>query len=195
MSDTTQRPNPIELAETLRVLANLHIELGYELSRTNQAAGPGSKSGKVPLDLEVVDARRAIDTLAVNYAEMLLEESADYEPPDSTPDILRSLADRIGHFTHHEDALIAFAFADEVETCHTDADRVAHPDGKAWVPLDRKCIEDDCTGAMRVRIDRDRPMDQRSLALWQPTAVCDLDGRHRALAKLLRDEPRVSDAA
>lgn len=195
MSETTARPNPIALAEMLRELANLYVALGYELSRTNAAAGPGSKSGKVPLDLDVVDARRAIDGLAVTHAEILIDETHDYEPPDSTPDILRSLADRIGHFTHHADALVAFGFADEVESTHEIADKVAHPNGMAWVPLDRKCIEDDCAGAMRVRINRDRPMDERSLALWQPTAVCDLDSAHRVLAKLLRDMPSADEAA
>ena len=191
----SERPNPLDAAEKVRGLANLHIELGAELSRRNASDKRGSSAPQVPVDLDVVDARRAIEKLAHEYLHMLMDDLPDFTPPTEIPEGLRTIAMRIGHFTHHENSLVAWDFVESVEGVHEQAERVAHPDGMTWVPINRACYVDECAGVLRVRVDRDKPHDERSLALWQPTAVCDMDGGHRLLARLMRDAPKLDGAA
>jgi hypothetical protein len=172
----------------MRDLASLWRELGNELARTNAAGKGRGGAGKVPVDLDVVDARRDIEGFTLTYIQMLMSDDPRFIPPTGFDDQLEALAMRIGHFTHHEVALVAYGFDDDARKVHEHADKVAHPSGRAWIPLGRVCFEyPKCSGSLRVSIDRDKPMDERSLALWQPVAVCDLNGNHKILAKLLRE--------
>lgn len=181
------RPNPIATADLLRSLAECWGELDKSLDRTSGKASRGSTEGKVPLDLDVLDAKRAIDEFAVTYAHMLMDDDPTWTPPAGTPQMLHGLALRVGHFTHHEDPILAHEFAEEVERIHGEAWTVARPTGVGKIPVG-PCLEAGCAGIMRVTIDRDKPMDERSLALWQPAAVCSEEREHAMLARLYAEE-------
>lgn len=175
----SERPNPLVLAGTLRSLAECWTELDGEL---NRKGGPSSSSGAsefgAPLDLSVLDAKRAIETFARQHAHMLMDEADDWEPVNAHPPaLLEALAMRIGHFTHHADAQVAFAFEDEVRELSESSWGVARPDGKALIPIGT-CGMDGCAGKLRVLIDRDKPMDPESLRLWRPVARCNVDRGH-----------------
>lgn len=184
------RPNPVALAEALRSLAECWLELDRELMRKG---GPSSSAGAsehgAPLDLTVLDAKRTIDTFAATYAHMLLDDDPEWQPPATTVALLHALALRIGHWTHHEDARVAYEFAEDVERVGREAWAVARPTGIGHIPIG-PCLTTDCAGMMRVTIDRDRPMDERSLALWQPAAICSKDRDHAMLARLYAEEVR-----
>ena len=184
---TDSRPNPIALAETLRGLGECWDVLDKSLDRTSGKASRGSSEGRVPLDLDVLDAKRAIDSLAFTYAKMLMEDT-DWEPPRGadTPALLDGLAHRIGHFTNGDSAQAAYEFADDVERVWREVSLVAFPSGRARIPVG-PCLEAECDGRMMVTIDRDRPLDERALALWQPTAVCDQESAHVLLARAYAD--------
>lgn len=187
---TEHRPDPIRLAELLRGLGDCWKELDGELMRKG---GPSSSSGaseaRTPLDLSVLDAKRAIENFATTYAHMLIDDDPEWQPPATVPGLLNAMSMRIGHWTHSDDALVAYEFADDLDRLARECWGVARPTGIARIPIGT-CYADECDGRMRVTIDRDRPMDERSLALWQPTAVCDQDGAHVMLARLYAEQVR-----
>ena len=191
---TENRPNAIALAETLRGLGECWDVLDAELGRHDGKASRGGAKSKPPLALEVLDAKRAIDGLAFTYAHMLMEDT-DWEPPRGadTPALLDALAYRIGHFTHGDSAQVAYEFADDVERVWREASSVAFPSGRARIPVG-PCLEAECDGRMMVAIDRDRPLDERALALWQPTAVCDQESAHVMLARAYADTLKMQVA-
>lgn len=168
---TSERPNPIALAETLRELAECWLELDRELTRSNGSASRGTSEGRVPLDLDVLEQKRRIDTFAHTYAHMLMDESRWVPAVTNAPYLLRELALHIGHFTHNPDALVAFEFEADLEKVSNESWAVANPDGKAKIPIG-PCFAEGCTGTLHITIDRDSPLDQRELALWRPTAAC-----------------------
>lgn len=179
------RPNPLRLCETLRGLKDCWHELNLELTRTSGKMSRGNVEGKVPLDLDVLDAKMGIDGLALTYCQVLLDETAWRPGSTDTPDLLEALAMRIGHFTANPDPLVAWDFSEDVDAVARKSWPVARPVGLAWIDLDIKCSEPECAGKMRVRINRDEPLDDHSLALWRPIAVCSKDGGHQVDAKLL----------
>lgn len=166
------RPNPLQLCETLRGLKDCWHELDLELTRTSGKASRGNVEGKVPLDIDVLDAKTIIDGLALNYCQILLDETTWKPGTTDTPTLLEALAMRIGHFTANPDPLVAWDFAEDVETVSEKAWRVARPDAWTWIPIDRPCYVDGCPGHMYIHINRDDPRDEASLAIWRPTAVC-----------------------
>lgn len=185
---TTHRPDPIRLADVLRGLADCWRELDGELQRKGgPASSAGPSEGRSPLDLSVLDAKRAIETFAYTYAHMLVDDDPEWQPPATVPGLLHAMSLRIGHWTHGDDPLVAYEFADDLDRVAREAWAVARPTGIARIPIG-VCFADGCRGQMRVTIDRDRPMDERSLALWQPTAVCDEDGSHVMLARLYAEQ-------
>lgn len=187
---TTNRPNPIALSADLNALIECWLELDRELTRKG---GPSSSSGAsehgAPLDLSVLDAKREVDTFAHTYCQMLSEETEWKPSALNTPDLLRGIILRIGHFTEHDDALIAYEFASDLEEVSRSAWRVARPDGMAHIPVGA-CFQEGCKGSVRVTIDRDRPMDAASLATWRPTATCDVNDAHKIDARLYANGSR-----
>lgn len=181
------RPNPLRLAETLRGIIECWHELDRELTRTSGKASRSPHAGRVPLDLDVLDAKRLIDELALTYCQILVTDVPQWKAPAdvTTPGLLQALIDAIGHFTHHENSLVAWDFAETVDDTARQCWPIARPSGLAWIPLDVKCFVYNCEGEMRVRIDRDKPIDDASLAMWRPLAVCKQDPSHVIDAKLL----------
>ena len=178
------RPDPIRLAELLRGLADCWSELDRELMRKGgPSSSSGASEGGVPLDLSVLDAKRAIETFAHTYAHMLIDDDPEWQPPATIPGLLHAMSLRIGHWTHGDDAQAAYEFADGLDRLGRECWNIARPTGIARIPIGA-CYADGCEGRMRVTVDRDNPMDERSLALWQPTAVCDEDHAHVMLARL-----------
>lgn len=169
---TSNRPNPIQAADILRSIIEAWKELDSELTRTNGKGSRGKGEGVVPLDLDVLDAIRSIDTFAHTYCRMLAEDPSWRPRALNTGALIQSIIDRIGYFTHGDDPLLAYEFIDDVERVHRDSWRVARPDGKARIPIG-DCFQDGCNGKLRVLIDRDRPLDPASLSTWRPNAKCD----------------------
>ena len=180
---TTNRPNPIAAADLLRSLIEAWEELDGELTRTNAAGSRGKGEGVVPLDLDVLDAIRSIDTFAHTYCRMLAKDPKWKPRALDTGALIQSIIDRIGHFTHSGDARLAYVFIHDVERVHWQSWEVARPDGKARIPIG-PCFQDECTGKLRVLIDRDRPLDTSSLTMWRPSAKCDTDEDHVIDARL-----------
>jgi hypothetical protein len=181
-----QRPSALGLSATIQGMIECWLELDGELTRKG---GPSSSSGSsehgAPLDLSVLDAKREIDGFAHTYIHMLMDDDRTYTPPAlNTPHLLRAIVLRIGHFAGPQtDVEIAYEFAQDVETVSNRAWNIARPTGRALIPIG-PCVVDGCVGKMRVQIDRDRPLDPGSLALWQPDAVCESDGGHVMGARL-----------
>lgn len=180
---TENRPNPIAASDLLRSIIEAWLELDAELTRTNGAGSRGKGEGVVPLDLDVLDAIRSIDSFALTYCQMLAEDPKWRPRALNTGALIQSIIDRIGHFTHSDDALLAYEFIDDVERVHRHAWAVARPDGKAYIPIGR-CFQDGCSGTLKVVIDRERPLDKSSLTMWRPNARCDKDEGHVIDARL-----------
>lgn len=174
---TSNRPNPIQAADILRSIIEAWKELDGELTRTNGKGSRGKGEGVVPLDLDVLDAIRDIDTFAHIYCRMLAEDPKWKPRALNTGALIQSIIDRIGHFTHGDDPLLAYEFIDDVERVHRDSWKVARPDGKARIPIGA-CFQDGCAGTLKVTIDRDRPLDTASLTMWRPNAKCDANEGH-----------------
>jgi len=185
---TTNRPNPIAAADMLRSLIECWIELDRDLQRKG---GPSSSSGPsesgAPLDLTVLDAIRSIDAFARTYCHMLIDETNWTPAALNTGALIQGLIMRIGHFTHSQDALVAYEFIDDLDRVHRESWAVARPDGKARIPIG-PCFIAGCEGKLRVTIDRDRPLDTDSLRLWRPNGVCDADREHVIDARLYAAE-------
>ena len=179
------RPNPLQLCETLRGLQDCWRELDAELLRTSGKASRCAVDGKVPLDLDVLDAKMTIDGFALTHCQTLLDETSWRPGSTETPALLGALAMRIRHFTSSPDALVAWDFSEDVDAVARKCWPVARPVGLAWIDLGIECGEKECAGKMRVRINRDEPLDDHSLAVWRPIAVCSKDTAHQVDAKLL----------
>lgn len=178
---TENRPSPLALAELLRGLAECWTELGRELMRTSGKASRSGGEGKVPLDLDVVDARRSIENLSTLYAHMLMDDDPEWMPPATVTARLNALAIRVGHFTLNDNAQIAYEFAEDVERVSREAWAIARPNGLARIPVG-PCSEDQCEGVMQATIDRDNAADVSLRAVWDKTLRCTEDGNHMALA-------------
>lgn len=180
---TSNRPNPIQAADMLRSLIEAWKELDSELTRIDGKASRGKTESKAPLNLEALDASRTIDTFARTYCHKLAQDPKWRPRALNTGALIQSIIDRIGHFTHSDDAELAYEFIQDLENVHRHAWAVARPDGKARIPIGH-CFQDGCTGKLRVLIDRDRPLDPSSLTMWRPNAKCDADDGHVIDARL-----------
>ena len=173
------RPNKLVLEDKLQALAHCYLELSCDLDRRGDKSAGGSSKTRLPLNEDVLDAMRDVDNLAYTYANQLRAETTDWRPPpqsQGTAGVLLALATRAGHFTLHPDPIVAFDFNEDVENTSVRAWRTARPTGITAVPLGIRCQTGDCPGELRVRIDRDKPLDTAELALWRPDAVCYLRG-------------------
>lgn len=177
--------NPIALAEAVRDLAECWWVLNGELARTSSKASRGATDPAVPLDLDVVEARRKIDLLAFQYAKMLMDDT-DWRPSgQETPALLAGVASRIGHFTHGDDPRIGDDLAAEVDALARECWRVARPDGWAMSDIDRACPVDGCAGRMRMPIDRDAWSEPLAIEFLERVAKCSHDNEHSVPAKVL----------
>ena len=176
----------VTTAESVRDLIACYDELDGELLRVDAGARRAAVEAGAPLNLDVLDAKRMIDQFAFIYVKMLVDDTGLIPAADDTPTHLEAIASRIGHFTHdveHPDIADDFLRALRVVSEHCWA--IARPNGVAMVPINHGCVVDGCKGILRVRIDRDRPLDEESLTLWRPMAVCTEDREHAVDAKIL----------
>lgn len=171
----SERPNPIAAADLLRSVIECWRELDGELDRNSGGGSRGKSEGAVPLDLDVVDAMRAIDLFARTYCHMLMDDT-DWSPKAlNTGALIQGLIDRIGHFTHSDDPMVAYEFIEDLEKIHRKSWAVARPDGRVKIPIG-PCFADECPGTLNVTVDRERSTESASLALWRPMAMCYLKG-------------------
>jgi len=179
---TENRPNPIQAADLVRSLIECWLELDQELTRNSGPGSRGRREGAVPLDIDVLDAKRKVDTFAHTYCHMLMDETKWTPAALNTPHLLHGIVNRIGHFTHNDNAQIGWEFHDDLDKVHRAAWAVARPGGKVPIPIG-PCFADGCTGILHVTIDRDKPLRDDEVALWRPTAVChvkDIEGKPEA---------------
>lgn len=165
------RPSPLKTIDLLRSIIECWLELDRELTRNTGAGSRGKREGAVPLDLDVLEAKRAIDTFAHTYCHMLMDETNWTPAALNTPALLRGIIDRIGHFTHGDDAETAYEFVQDVDRVHHESWKIARPNGLVNIPIG-PCFADDCPGTLFVTIDRDRSTEAASLTLWRPVATC-----------------------
>ena len=174
------RPDPLKAAETVRGLAMCHRELRQALTRVTPNRNHSSPDGRPPLDLDVLDAMRAIEDFASTYAHMLMDDDPEWMPPATVPATLEALALRIGHFTENETALIAYEFDDDLQRVSDETWPIARPNGIGRIPLG-PCAEDDCEGIMRATIDRDKVASTSLDAMWDKALRCNLERAHVTL--------------
>ena len=180
MIDTKPEVAPsVTLANNLRRLGGWWVELDNLLGHNEGAARGGSREGRVPINLNVLDTMRAIEGFAHAYARMLMNDDMKWRKPTGGCNVLlNALADRVGHFMNTP-------MTKELAALNKQAEHTARPDGKANIPLGIPCFADECTGEMRVPIDRDHPIPANGLTLWRPTATCSQDATHQCDARLL----------
>lgn len=171
------RPDPIRLAETLRGLGDCWSELDQALTRVTPNRNHSSPDGRPPLDLDVLDAKRAIETLVYTYAHMLVDDDPEWQPPATVPGMCLALSLRIGHWTHHEDALVSYEFADDVQRVSDETWPIARPNGIGRIPVG-PCAEDGCAGMMRATVDRDKIEAMTLAEMWDRTLRCTEDRAH-----------------
>ena len=155
------------------------------------AAGGGAKDSSgiasptkvapLPVRVDVVDVVSEVDQWATFLARALMEET-DWEPQGtSTPALLRQIAQRVGHFTEHEDEMLALAFCDDAERLRALVLKTARPSGRRSIRIGAKCWEHGtsdlgervaCRGNLTVLADPER-------ANVVPDVVCDQDSAHR----------------
>lgn len=166
---TDVRPNPIAAISTLRILAKDWRTI-ESMIVNGEGASQGATSGygsTVPAP-SLMSLSQTIDTFARFHARCLLDES-DWQPKGlDTPSLIEGLASRIGHFTHTEDARLAWDFQDELDDLSARAKAAVNPDGNVWVEVGHHCSVEDCTGRMKVRVNRDNGFN----AGWRPMAYC-----------------------
>lgn len=181
--------------DLLHELAGLHILLSTELDRRGdtglheRVTGGKGESHPAPLNLDVAQARQAIDMWAFGCAKELIDAETwpKNTPPDTTPDLLRGIAQRTGHWlaAQHPDEAEQF---EKALTRLCDKSWVAlSPEPSRWRNINIGCVVDKCPGRFKVRLpDMDDGMthEQRRRAFRDstPEAVCWIttgDGRER----------------
>lgn len=97
------------------------------------------------------------------------------------PDLLAQVAQRVGHFAEHADAMLAMTFCDDAERLRKAVEAAAWPTGRRWVGIGARCVEHGtsdlgeripCPGKYRVLVDPEQPYRI-------PDIVCDQDREHR----------------
>jgi hypothetical protein len=111
----------------------------------------------IPIDPAVVDVMAEVEAWVVFLAHILMDEviietpvlgpvratlSVSWAPVGvSTPGLLRQVAERVGHFTEHEDEMLRLAFMDEVRDFAHKAQNAARPPSRRWIRLGVPCLE------------------------------------------------------
>ena len=185
MSDARHERPSIATANHMRAIADLWPDLETRLGKqgtTDGTTGRTRPASKPPIDTHVADVMAKIQDWAAFLGRTLLSET-EWKPPTdiTTPNLLRDIAKwRIGHFTEHEDEMLAQAIIDDAEEMHALALRTARPSGVRRVPLHVRCMEHD-TNDQGERIEC--AGEYYALLLpWRsdvPDMVCSEDETHR----------------
>lgn len=114
---TDSRPNPIALAETLRLIPGAHTILGAELDRPAPASSRGNGDPKrVPLNQQILQQRLDITNFAQTYAHMIVEARGWNPPATDIATLIGGIIDHIGFFTEAADKHLGQDLAEEAET-------------------------------------------------------------------------------
>lgn len=94
-----------QAASEWRDLANLWETLHAYLEphRSGESTGRTPPTSRPPISLIASDVLRELDDWAWFYASALMDETTEYTPANTTPERLRDIAERHGHFTAGED--------------------------------------------------------------------------------------------
>lgn len=187
-------PQHTEVAASLGDLIALYVALGDELDRRDRSGiservtGSKGESQPAPANLTILEARRAIDLFAFQHAKMLVD--AGTWPPRqaaiTTPQRLAGIAQRLGHWTAHEQE--GAEFIADVQRLVEDAQVAMSPPPDKWRHIGVDCYVDGCPGKYRVELpegDDATMTDAERMRAWRdtmPEAVCWVttsDGRQR----------------
>lgn len=208
MGSAERHGHPAVLAANdLWAIAAKWPELKAAAARGEGAGGEkvkGSKSAPIPINAAVVDVISEVDQWAVFLARTLMDEVLvhtiidtttvpfvhtqidRYDPwaPASTrtEKILEQIAaERVGHFTHHEDEMLALAFIDDASRLRRLVEHAAQPSGRRTLQIGARCFEHGtsdmgaripCPGQYTVLADPEKPY-------VIPDVICDEDRTHR----------------
>jgi len=187
--------------DDMLAIADAWPALLVRLSQTGQGDRSGVRTApgsKPPLSTDISDVKGELEAWVVFLAHVLMDEvmvetpipgpvkgtwSDPWRPRSTiTVDLLRQIArERIGHFTHHEDELLALSFVDDAKENRRKVESAAYPHGRRKIPLHVKCeMHDtdpdggrvDCLGWYFATIDPEA-------TIGLPDMVCNKDGTHR----------------
>lgn len=183
------RPSPLALADQLRDLAACYLILGMMRDyrpRSSGAPGAGMAAAPLPVFAPAIEARRGIEGFATEYLAMLVRETP-WRPPARTavPDLLVQMAGRIGHWSEHANALVAWAFAEDLDLVLERALLAERLTRKARIPIGRGCDVDGCDGVFELHmssalVEADDAARERAFTRSWPRAVCSKRSAHRS---------------
>lgn len=148
MTDARHQHPSIILGDNLRAIANDWPALLARLGGTGGTDQTGIRtapSSRPTIDPHVSDIKHEVEDWMRFLARTLIDET-DWTPPDdrSTPSMLRDIARwRTGHFTEHDDQLLAQAVSDDADRLAGLVHRTAYPAGVRKIPLHVPCLEHD----------------------------------------------------
>jgi hypothetical protein len=145
--------------------------------------------------IDEVPTEHGCNGLCHGSAEHRCDEECDQQPtsPDDCPDRvdpitssrtvtqMREIVAHVGHFTEHEDQMLAMAFCDDAERLRKLVEATARPSGRRRLRIGARCFEKvgtdtgarvKCPGHYTVLADPDRPHTI-------PDIVCDVNSGHR----------------
>lgn len=181
----TRNGHPAVLARNdLLAIAEAWPDLLDRLGREGSSAPDGmpkpvSRTPGLVINEHVSQCMADVREWATFLARVLIDETPDFAAPGDTADLLRTLADRVGHFTEHPDDGMRLAFHDDLTTHLGKVLRVAYPDGYRTLDTRVPCEHHgdsaagervDCAGTYTVRPREDGSM---------PDLICDRDREHR----------------
>jgi len=181
-------------------LATIWPELEAKVARGGGSAGEkvtgSKKEAPIPVDPHVIDTMAEIEAWVVFMVRQLMDEvtvevavpgpvrgtwAEPWRPNGiTTASLLHQIADRVGHFTEHQDEMLAIAFQDDAKKHAKEALKVARPSGRRTIPLWVRCLEHD-TDDQGDRI----PCPGMYVTVLDPDShglndmVCEVDRTHR----------------
>lgn len=113
---TDSRPNPIALAETLRLIPGAHTILGAELDRPAPPSNRGGSDPKrIPLNQLILQARLDIENFTQTYAHMIVEARGWNPPSTDITTLINGIINHIGFFTESADPHLSQDLNEEAE--------------------------------------------------------------------------------
>jgi hypothetical protein len=142
-------------------IAGIWPELEARVARGGSGTGErvtgATRNAPIPIEPAVVDVMAEVEAWVVFLVHVLMDEvivetpvlgpvratlSDPWAPVGvTTPGLLRQVAERVGHFTEHEDQMLRLAFMDEARDFARKVLNAARPPAKRWIRLGVACME------------------------------------------------------